>query len=159
MERKPVATSAGGGQSRRSGAESTPVEFLCTICCAEKRPDEEALPARERYLSPRIAQIVAESEESNRPLLILSGRFGLIGAQEQIPCYDEPLEAEKVSVIEPLVVRQLREHKAKRLLFVARPRTTPGWGPYFDLIEGACKTAGVSLSHVAYHQTGEPMVS
>jgi len=135
------------------------MEFLCTICCAEKRPDEEALPARERYLSPRIAQIVAESEESDRPLLILSGKFGLISAEEPIPSYDEPLEAARVSAVEPLVVKQLREHKATRLMFVARPRTTPGWRPYFDLIDGACKTAGVALLHVVYNQTGEPMVS
>lgn len=126
------------------------MEFLCTACCAEKRTDEGLLPARERYLSSRIAGLVAESEETGRPLLILSGRYALIGAEEEIPFYDELLEAESVSGLEPLVVRQLAEVEATSLVFVARARSTPGWEPYFDLIERACRKAGVALSFRGY---------
>ena len=122
------------------------MEFLCTICCAEKRRDPQALAARERYLSPRIAQIMAESETTGRPLIILSGKFGLIDADEPIPWYDELLERSSVAALVPVVAEQLRKREATRLLFVARQRTAPGWGPYFDLIEQACEQAGVVLS-------------
>ncbi len=126
------------------------MEAVCTICCAAKRQDEGLLPARQRYLSPRIAQVGAESRDTGRPFLILSGELGLIGADEKIPWYENLLTRESVSELVSRVIGQLGECEIERLRFFSRARDTPGWAPYVEVIERACAEAGVALTFCDY---------
>ena len=59
--------------------------IVCTICSAENRADEELQPAVDRYLSERIRWVHAESRRLERPFVILSGKYGLLGPDERIP--------------------------------------------------------------------------
>ena len=130
-------------------AEEDAVEFFCTTCCREKRPDAGLLPAVERYLDPRIRDIRARSQEQGRPFVILSGKFGLLQPQDMIPWYDHPLATQEVDGLVPVVAGQLRSLGCTELRFFALPRAAEGWEPYYLVLERACATAGVALRTVS----------
>lgn len=122
------------------------MEYLCTTCSRRKRRDPGPLPAARRYLSRRIRAVERESRRQGRPLLILSGRYGLLEAEEKIPWYDEALTGEAVEALAVTVSRQLAGLGATSIAFHARPRDTPGWAPYHEVLERACRRAGVALA-------------
>lgn len=123
------------------------MEYLCTTCCKRKRRDARLLPARERYLSSRIRFVLAESRRRDRPLVILSGEYGLLDPDDAIPWYDERLTPQSVDALAPTVARQLARKGATHVDFYARARATPGWAPYFRLLERACREQGIPLTH------------
>ena len=114
------------------------MKYNLTTCCAEKRKDEGLLPARIRYQSPRIRTVVAESERTNTPLLIFSGKLGILGADDPIPWYDKALTENDVKLMVPKVISQLQARPVSEVTLFARPRETPGWAPYYAVIEQAC---------------------
>lgn len=116
-----------------------------TCCSRSKLAGEGLLPAVERYTSPRVAHVAAESSRLGLPLLLFSGRFGLLDAGERIPYYDDALTDEGVSRLVPVVVRQIREKSVEALVFYARARSTPGWEPYHRVLEAACEETGIRL--------------
>ncbi len=124
------------------------MEYFCTTCCREKQREPELLPALERYLDPRIAAVHARSLGAGKPFVILSGKFGLVGPRKVIPYYDQALGMADVEKMQVVVARQLRELNCTGLRFFGLPRTTFGWEPYFQVIEGGCHQAGVDLQIV-----------
>jgi len=121
------------------------VEVICTTCCAEKSLVPGLLPAVERYLHRRIGWCHEEAQHSGRPLLILSGEFGLIDAMQPIPWYDHALESHEVDALVPRVVQTLRERGVRRVRFVAHPASHPGWAPYHKLLQRACEALSIEL--------------
>ena len=103
------------------------------------------LPAIERYLSKRIDFVLKESRRLSKPMLILSGKFGLLLPDELIPWYDLALDQSAVSVLAARVAGQLRQHNVERLIFYGLPHTEPGWAPYYDVLEIACRAREVEL--------------
>ena len=77
------------------------MRYLCTICSKKKRLEAELMPARLRYLSSRISLLIEQSQISGIPLLILSGRYGLLSPDEQIPWYDHLLLEDEVMTLVP----------------------------------------------------------
>ena len=124
------------------------MRYLLTTCCAEKSPEPEPMPAEERYLSPRIALARGEAAARRLPLLILSGVYGVLEAGEGVPWYDHALLPEEVPALLPGVVARLRELDATALLLVVRPRGTPGWAPYLDLLDAAAAELGLTVERV-----------
>ena len=122
------------------------MEYLCTSCCKKKCTDEGLLPASQRYISERIGQVLNESIRLDKPLLILSGRYGFIDSDHEIPRYDQKLEPGDVARIVPLLVSQLREKGVSKTVFIGRPRTTPGWKPYYDALEQAFNQLGILVT-------------
>lgn len=133
--------------------------FLITTCCKEKNPAPGLLPAIARYRSRRIAWVQGESLRQELPMLILSGKFGLLRPQDPIPWYDQPLTADAVPNFLPVVVNGLARHGITRVRFVARAKETPGWAPYHAVIEQACESLGISLVWRAWPDAvgGTPM--
>ena len=123
------------------------VEALCTICCKEKRTDKDFLPAIERYLSDRIAFVHQESLRLGKPLLILSGKFGLLAPEDPIPWYDRKLTLAAVPEMIVLVSEQLKQRAVTRLTFYGHPRTDPDWLPYHQVLEQACHARNVQMDH------------
>lgn len=78
-------------------------------------------------------------------MLILSGRFGLLAPDDPIPWYDQALAQTDVARLLPLVVEQLTASQAATLFFYARPRSTAGWKPYYELLERACRARAIRL--------------
>jgi len=128
------------------------MRYYITTCCAEKRGDEGLLPAKERYQSERVRYVVSESERSNIPLLILSGKYGVLDANDPIPWYDKALMEKDVKGMIPKVVFQLNERDATEITLFARPRDTVGWGPYFKVIEKACEKLKICVEYKTVSQ-------
>jgi len=122
------------------------MKYNLTTCCAQKRKDAGLLPARIRYQSPRVQTIVAESQRTKTPLLIFSGEFGILDTDDPIPWYDKALTGEDVEAMVPRVITQLRERSVTKVTLFARPKDTPGWAPYYAVIEQACGDLGIPIT-------------
>jgi hypothetical protein len=114
------------------------MEYLCTICCKDKRTDPELLPAIERYISERIQFVYQESLQSGTPMLIFSGKYGLLAPSDMIPWYDRKLILEAVPNITLVLSEHLRQKAVSRLIFYCHPKTDADWYPYHLALEGAC---------------------
>lgn len=78
-------------------------------------------------------------------MLIFSGRYGLLTPQTKIPYYDHALSHTEVAQLTQKVVAQLMRRRVTVLTFYARPRATPGWAPYFQVLEKACRRLDFKL--------------
>ncbi|NET55020.1 MAG: hypothetical protein F6K47_02080 [Symploca sp. SIO2E6] len=78
------------------------MEYICTTCSKDKRTDEVLLPASQRYISRRIKFVVNESIRLNKPLIILSGKYGLIDSELKIPWYDQKLTTDLLFIASEL---------------------------------------------------------
>lgn len=121
------------------------MKYHLTTCCAEKRKDEGLLPAKIRYQSQRVQTVVSESEQTRTPLLIFSGKFGILNSDDPIPWYDKALADEDLEQILPKVISQLQERSITEVTLFARPKDTPGWGPYYAVIEQACEVLEIPI--------------
>jgi len=113
----------------------------------KKREDEALLPAKQRYQSERVKYVVSESERLDVPLLFLSGKYGILDANDPIPWYDKALTEKEVDDFIPRVVEQLRDRDVTEMTLFARPRTTRGWGPYYAVIETACEELNITIEY------------
>jgi hypothetical protein len=123
------------------------MEFLCTICCKDKRTDSGLLPAMDRYLSERIAFVYQESLRLRKPMLILSGKYGLLRPEDPIPWYDQKLVMEAVPKIIPIITAQLKEKGVIQITFYCHPKTDKNWYPYHAVLEQACQKQDVEISY------------
>ena len=126
------------------------MEYLCTTCCERKRRGPGLLPASQRYLARRIQDVLEKAADTGRPARLLSGRFGVLDPGEQIPWYDQALDNREVESLAHKVAGQLVDRAVTSLVFYARPPATPGWSPYFAVLEAACREAGVWLRVVEW---------
>lgn len=122
------------------------MKCVCTICCKEKREDPGLLPARQRYTNKRIDFAGQESARLGLPFLIFSGKYGVIDADYEIPWYDQILLPEDVPAMINLLTSQLQEKNVSNLIFIAEQKSTPGWAPYYDALEQACKQLKIPIT-------------
>lgn len=125
---------------------------LITICSKEKSDAPGEIPAVERYLSPRIAAVYERSRRDDVPMLIFSGKFGLIDPENPIPFYNHLLQAEEVNGYIAPTAEVLRKRDITAVTFVAQPREEAGWENYYRVIEQACEKAGVELTVEGYSE-------
>lgn len=116
-----------------------------TICSREKNPEQGLIPARNRYLSERINQVGKIALEANLEFLILSGEYGLISADKEIPYYDHLLINDEVDALTKIVSKQIDELKIGEIIFYAKPNADT-WIPYYSVIENATNASGVNLN-------------
>lgn len=83
------------------------MKIICTICSKHKDENKNLLPARSRYTSTRIKAIGEIAEKLKLPYFILSGKYGLISADEKIPNYDYYLEKSAIDSLSRTVEKQL----------------------------------------------------
>lgn len=86
--------------------------LLILACSKQKRPDNAQLPAVERYNGPtfRVLRKYRRERKTEAPhTLILSGRYGLIQEDREIPSYDERLTEKEAERIRPKVLQSLSE--------------------------------------------------
>jgi hypothetical protein len=122
---------------------------LCTPCSKRKRREPAApIPASRRYLGRRIARVLREGARRGVPVLLLSGRYGLLSPSRRIPWYDQALLAEDVPSMAARLEQQLARLRIDEIELWALPATTPGWRPYHDALRRACAAADVRLRRV-----------
>lgn len=123
----------------------SPAVAYCSYCSARKRPDPGLLPALARYDSARLREVARLAAADGARLLILSGRFGLLAAEAEIPWYDQRLAPGEVPAMVTRVAAQLRHERVVALVwFTVAPAVDPGVTPYGDVMRGAAAAAGVA---------------
>ena len=124
---------------------------LVTYCAREKRQDAGLLPAWERYLSERVRSVFERAERAGVRCFILSGQYGLIGAEHLIPWYDCLLRPGDVDGGVVRVAQQLRDHQVESLVYhTVNPDVEEEVRPYRDLLERASVEAGVPIEFVEW---------
>ncbi len=120
--------------------------LLATICCREKDRLEGLLPAVRRYRSERIDRLARLAGQAGLPFAILSGRFGLIDAEEPIPYYDRLMNEGDVGRIASAALKYLKQHKVASVVFcLPDPEFDPHVGPYLRSMQKATAAAGCRL--------------
>ncbi|MDB4678143.1 hypothetical protein OAE93_00275 [bacterium] len=122
------------------------MKVLCTYCSAEKQTVVGNVPAISRYISKRIDRVAKQAEKENRPLFILSGKYGIIPAAHPIPYYDHLLTQEEVLAHAKKVASQIKEHGITHITFYTRSlQQDPNVAAYINCINQAAELVQVSL--------------
>jgi len=117
---------------------------FCTYCSASKSREPGTIPAIQRYQSARIDTVHAAAQELGVEFYILSGKFGLISAQREIPYYDQLLENNGVLALAAQVKQQLLDYGLDSIVYFTRPlSSSEKLRPYLAAIRCACFDASV----------------
>jgi hypothetical protein len=143
-------------QAMPPSAEVPPTIVYCTYCSARKRQDPGLLPALARYDSARLREVARLAAVDGARLLILSGRFGLLAPETEIPWYDQRLASDEVPAMVVRVAAQLRDERVAALVwFTVAPTVDSGVTPYGDVMRGATAAAGVPLRERIVDDSGD----
>lgn len=123
--------------------------IVCTICCREKDRSDELLPAIRRYRSNRIDAVAGLAREAGRPLVILSGKYGLIDEDELIPYYDRLMGDEDLGEIIAANIAFLEKNKVEKVIFLCPdPAIDPHVQPYLRSIQASARGTGCKLETI-----------
>lgn len=115
-----------------------------TYCSKDKDRTRKNLSAIQRYDSDRISRIKALTEQKDEDFAILSGKYGLIGPEEEIPFYDELLHEKDIPQLITGVKNFLQSRDVGKVVYhtkkVEGKRT-----PYYKLLKNACDTLEIEL--------------
>jgi hypothetical protein len=121
--------------------------LLVTYCCREKDAAAGDIPARDRYLSPRIRVAEMAAGLLGWDFAILSGRHGLLAPGAPLAFYDHLLTADQVPAHAARIAGPLADSGVSVVVFLTRsPDVDPGTGPYRACVEEACRLAGLPLA-------------
>ena len=122
------------------------MKIHATYCSAEKSSAPGEIPAIERYTSRRIQWVNKRAQRQGEAFFIVSGKHGLIKADEEIAYYDYLLTSDALEEHIQLLAQKLSTLGIQRVTFFARPvRIDPNISPYLKSIKGACRLSQVSL--------------
>ncbi len=119
------------------------MKIICTICSRNKDEAPGLVPAVKRYTGKHIPFAEALAKKSGPPLFFLSGKYGLISGQENIPYYDYRLEEDRLGELVKIIVGQIRKNKISEIEFYYEDK--PSWVIYRRAIESAAEEAGIIL--------------
>ncbi|MFA5966977.1 MAG: hypothetical protein WC805_00460 [Patescibacteria group bacterium] len=122
-----------------------PNKIVCTICSGHKSTLPGLIPAYLRYASSRIDLVHSISDQQKLPFFILSGKYGLINANQSIPYYDHLLLADEVEHLAEIVKVQLKGGNWKSIDFYVKTND-PAWKPYVEVITKAANDTGITLN-------------
>lgn len=120
---------------------------ICTYCSAGKHNSETPLPAIDLYKSSRITKVFETAEKSNVTFLILSGKYGLIRANEEIGYYDHLLIPSEVEKHSDLLASQITTKGISQIEFYMNSvESDSNLQAYIDCISIACSKASITLN-------------
>ena len=127
--------------------------LYATYCSADKRRDDELLPASARYVSARIDHTLRQGQNANARTAILSGCYGLIAPDHPIPWYDHLLQVDEVDTMVPRVSASLGVWEIVRVKwFSVDSARDPNVAVYRQVMERACASLGIPM-HTVIVQT------
>jgi hypothetical protein len=121
-----------------------PEIVISTICSSQKREDEGLLPAYQRYQSQHIIDLREYAEKEGLPLFIISGRYGFISAETEIPYYNHPLLLREVEDFSIRMCSQISVQGIREIRFYTK--VVDAWIPYLRALRYATESAGVVLT-------------
>ena len=125
------------------------MKIHATYCSADKSSAPGEIPAIERYTSRRIQWVNKRAQRHGEAFFILSGKHGLIKADEEIAYYDYLLTSDALNEHVQLLAQQLSTLGIQHVTFFTRPvRIDPNILPYLKSIKEACRMSQVSLEIV-----------
>lgn len=117
-----------------------------TYCSAQKNYSKKALPAIELYDSERISKVFELANSQNAKFVILSGKYGLVEAHQQINYYNHLLNQTEVEAHANVIASQIAAKCISEIVFFTNPvQTDPNLLPYIACIESACEKAKIEL--------------
>ena len=121
--------------------------IVVTYCSREKDPSGGLLPAKDRYLSPRIRATGEAAKKLGIGFRILSGIYGLLEPGDRIPDYDHLLTADQAPDHAQKLAGQLEMSGIAHVVFVTRtPAVDPGAVPYRQAIRLACEETNLGCT-------------
>jgi hypothetical protein len=123
------------------------MKWYITYCSKEKKMNAGLLPALERYHDLRIEKVKLFADTDREDFRILSGEFGLLKANDEIPWYDHLLQPEEIEKMAEKVARQLlsEETPEEVLFFMQSPRVDAYALRYAQVMELAAELAGLKI--------------
>jgi hypothetical protein len=119
---------------------------MCTYCSKDKDKSEGLLPADKRYKSKRIKKVHCFAKDRGFRFFILSGEYGLIHNDYEIPYYDHLLVCKEVPQLVEKIKDQLKKNSITRIIYYTEPlEQNPEIRPYICAIEEACKNIVVEF--------------
>lgn len=115
-----------------------------TYCSKDKDRTRKDIPAVERYDSERIKDVKALADERDEDFVILSGKYGLIGPQEEIPFYDELMRERNIPQLITGVKNYLESRNIEQVTYHTKAVKNER-KPYYKLIKNACDALDVEL--------------
>ena len=120
--------------------------LFVTYCSGNKSDAKGLLPSIKRYNSERIRRIFHAARKLGIEYRTLSGRYGLISPEDEIPYYDYLLEQSRTTFLSKIVARQLIELGTSKLIYFSKDTDEePELARYKLTIKKACLFAGVEL--------------
>ena len=118
----------------------------CTYCSAEKDHSKIPMSAINRYKSSRITEVYKSANEAGVKFVILSGKYGLVDAQQNIDYYDHLLLPSEVKEHSELVASQLKEMGITKLVFhTVSILADPNIQAYIDCVKIGSAKNGTSV--------------
>lgn len=123
------------------------MKYVLTICSKDKDKSESPLPAIQRYKDKRIAHVFKISRRLSLPMVIFSGKYGLLKTNDLIPFYDLRLEKEHIDKMVEKLVYQFEQLNVSKIDFYGLDEHEHvGWKPYYETIEKVCERTGSELT-------------
>ena len=119
------------------------MKIILTICSRRKKENPELLPALERYTGSHIAPVKDIADHLKLPLYFLSGKYGLLSKDTEIPYYDYYLEDAMVNKLARIVAKQILDNEITDIEFYAE--SNDSWAPYKRVMLTAIREADVVL--------------
>ena len=133
--------------------------LVCTICCREKDRTDKLLPAIRRYKSERIKTVAGLARDAGLPLAILSGKYGLIDADQPIPYYDKLMGEGDLGEIIAANIAFLEKNEVGKVIFLCPdPAIDPHVQPYLRSIQAAARGTGCELKTILIPPMPESLV-
>jgi len=118
-----------------------------TYCSAQKNFSKKALPAIQLYDSERISKVFELAKSQNAKFVILSGKYGLVEAHQQINYYDHLLDQTEVESHAGVMASQIATKDISEIVFFSNSvQTDPNLLPYLRSIKRACEIAKITIT-------------
>lgn len=105
------------------------------------------MPAIQLYDSERISKVFELAKSQNANFVILSGKYGLVEAHQQINYYDHLLNQTEVESHAGVMASQIATKDISEIVFFSNSvQTDPNLLPYLRSIKRACEIAKITIT-------------
>ena len=125
------------------------MKAYCTYCSADKNYSDQPLSAISLYKSKRITEVSENAEKADIKFVILSGKYGIVDADEKIDYYDHLLIASEVEEHSELMATQLKEKNISHVVFFMQSvAIDKNIKAYADCILKASEKIGITIEFI-----------